>query len=344
MPAAPRSSARSESSPAAANGAAGASPLSGGKRQRMAALADAAGRMAVVAVDHRGNLRAMLAQAAGREISDAELAGFKAGVTRGLSGAATAMLLDPEYGLAAAEQRAAGSGLLLAYEKSGYDNTRPGRRPDLLPHQSVARLRAAGAQGIKILLHFSGLEAAEINDEKCAFIERIGAECRDQEVPFFLEIITYDPQGQTGAAWLRQRPRWIAAAAEEFSHPRYGVDVLKLELPVAARDCGNGADAAFTRAEALASTREALAPAGPPVVFLSGGASTAEFVAGLELVAEAGVPFAGALCGRAIWQDGIPIYVAAGAAGLEHWLAAEGRAHLQAVRDCLTRCATGIGR
>ena len=54
-------------------------------------------------------------------------------------------------------------------------------------------------------------------------------------------------------------------------------------------------------------------PAGPPVVFLSGGASTAEFVAGLELVAEAGVPFAGALCGRAIWQDGIPVYGAEGA-------------------------------
>lgn len=344
MPVAPRPSAQPQPSHPSGDGATSAAPLAGSKRKRMAALADAAGRMVVVAVDHRGNLRAMLAKAAGREISDAELAGFKAGVTRGLSGAATAMLLDPEYGLAAAEQRAAGRGLLLAYEKSGYDNTRPGRRPDLLPHQSVARLRAAGAQGIKILLHFSGLEAAEINDEKCAFIERIGAECRDQEVPFFLEIITYDPNGQTGAAWLRQRPRWIAFAAAEFSHPRYGVDVLKLELPVAASRCGDGGDAICTRAEALALTREALAPAGPPVVFLSGGASTAEFVAGLELVAEAGVPFAGALCGRAIWQDGIPVYVAEGAAGLERWLTVEGRAHLQAVRDCLTRCATGVGR
>ncbi|MGH9535760.1 MAG: tagatose 1,6-diphosphate aldolase [Terriglobales bacterium] len=326
--------------PGRAGAAASADPPRPGKREHLAALADATGRMAIVAVDHRGNLRAMLAKAAGRDISDAELAGFKAAVVRGLSGAATAVLLDPEYGLAAAGGRARSCGLLLAYEKSGYDNTRPGRRPDLLPLQSVARLRAAGAQAVKILLHFTPLEAAEINEEKRAFIERIGAECRDQELPFFLEILTYDPSGQDGVAWWRQRPRLIAAAAEEFSHPRYGVDVLKLELPVAAERCGSGPEAAYTRAEALVLAREALAPAGPPVVFLSGGASAAAFTAGLELVAEAGVSFAGALCGRAIWQEGIPPYMAEGAAGLERWLATEGQAQLAAVRACLARCGS----
>ena len=34
---------------------------------------------------------------------------------------ASAILLDPEWGLPAAKRRAKGSGLLLAYEKTGYD-------------------------------------------------------------------------------------------------------------------------------------------------------------------------------------------------------------------------------
>lgn len=309
------------------------------KRERLAALAGADGVMAMVAVDHRGNLRAMLEKAAGRAISGAELSEFKTAVVEGLSAGATAFLLDPEYGMAAAGRRAAGCGLLLAYEQSGYDNTRPGRRPDLLPRQSVARLRAAGAQAIKILLHYSDWEAAAVNDEKRAFVERAGAECRDQGLPFFLEILTYDPQGEgDGAAWAQRRPGLIASAAEEFSADRYGVDVLKLELPVTVSRC-RGGNAAYTEAEAMQLAQQALAPARRPVVFLSGGASTQELIAGLELVAGAGVRFAGALCGRAIWQGGIAPYTAAGRPGLERWLATEGRAQLAAVRDCLERCA-----
>ena len=59
---------------------------------------------------------------------------------------ASAILLDPEYGLPAAKARAKNSGLLLAYEESGYDNTKPGRLPDLLPHVSVKRIKSTGAR------------------------------------------------------------------------------------------------------------------------------------------------------------------------------------------------------
>lgn len=314
----------------------------GEKQRRLAGLTDANGQMVVVAADHRGNLRAKIEQAAGRAIADQELAEFKTAVTELLSPQASAVLLDPEYGRGAAQRRAAGCGLLLAYEKSGYDNTRPGRRPDLLPRQSVARLREAGGEAIKILLHYSDLEGAEINDEKRAFVERIGAECRDQAMPFFLEIITYDPEGPgSGAAWARQRPELIARAAEEFSAERYGVDVLKLELPVAASLC-RGAGAAYSEAEAMRLARAALAPARRPVVFLSGGAGVREFTAGLELVAEAGVRFAGALCGRAIWQDGIAPFAAGGREALDRWLETEGRGHLATVAACLARCAVPV--
>jgi tagatose 1,6-diphosphate aldolase len=121
-------------------------------------LADGTGRFVVVAIDHRGNLRTALSDAARREVDADELTAFKRAVVRKLSAGCSAALLDPEYGLAAAPLRAPNCGLLLAYEKSGYDNSRPGRRPDLLRNQSVLRLKEAGAQAIKILLHFSGME------------------------------------------------------------------------------------------------------------------------------------------------------------------------------------------
>lgn len=62
---------------------------------------------------------------------------------------ASAILLDPEYGLPAAQVRDEQAGLLLAYEKTGYDASTPGRLPDLLSNWSVKRLKENGADACK---------------------------------------------------------------------------------------------------------------------------------------------------------------------------------------------------
>ena len=120
---------------------------------------------------------------------------FKVAVSRILTPHASAILLDPEFGLEAGRARAPNAGLLLAYELSGYDTTRPGRLPDLLPHVSVKRLVDWGADAVKILIYYSPFDDASVNDVKHAFMERIGAECETYEIPFFLEIVGYDPKG-----------------------------------------------------------------------------------------------------------------------------------------------------
>ena len=104
---------------------------------------------------------------------------------------ASAILLDPEWGLPAAKRRAKGSGLLLAYEKTGYDKTLPGRLPDLLDLWSVKRLKEAGADCVKILLYYSLYDDQKINDHKHAWTERIGDECKANDIPFFLELVGY---------------------------------------------------------------------------------------------------------------------------------------------------------
>ena len=98
-------------------------------------------------------------------------------MTKVLTRHATAILMDPEYGLPALRTRTRSAGVLLAYEKTGYDATPAGRLPDLLDEWSVRRLVEAGANAIKILLYYNPDDDARINTIKQAFIERVGAEC-----------------------------------------------------------------------------------------------------------------------------------------------------------------------
>jgi tagatose 1,6-diphosphate aldolase len=66
--------------------------------------------------------------------------------------------------------------------------------------------------------------------------------------------------------------------------------------------------------------REAASVATKPFIYLSGGVTAAVFRETLELAAKAGVPFAGVLCGRANWQDGVPAFARGGTDALMAWL------------------------
>src|SRR5258707_7514881 len=173
--------------------------ISPGKLKHLRLLANKDGIIAAAAMDQRGSLQKSLASAKGvdtKAVTWDMMSEFKTAVTRILTPHASAILLDPEFGLDAAKARALNAGLLLAYEESGYDNTQPGRLPDLLPHVSVKRIVDWGADAVKILIYYTPFDDARVNDIKHAFIERIGAECKAYDIPFFLEFIGYDPQGR----------------------------------------------------------------------------------------------------------------------------------------------------
>src|SRR6202171_2545668 len=199
--------------------------LSEGKLRHMKALSNQRGVIAAAAMDQRGSLQKSLATARGvdsKEITPQMMSEFKTIITRVLTPHASAILLDPEFGIEAAAARAANAGLLLAYELSGYDNTQPGRLPDLLPHVSAKRIVDWGADAVKILIYYSPFEDPGVNDVKHAFIERIGAECETCEIPFFLEFVGYDPKGgdEKGCDFARQKPEIVKKRMEEFSKPQ----------------------------------------------------------------------------------------------------------------------------
>lgn len=318
--------------------------LSEGKLKRMKAVATPAGIIAAAAMDQRGSLQKSLAAARGVEkagITPQMMSEFKTVVTRVLTPHASAILLDPEFGLEAGRARSANAGLLLAYEMSGYDNTRPGRLPDLLPHVSVRRILEWGADAVKVLIYYTPFEDPAVNDIKHAFVERIGAECVHYDIPFFLEFVGYDPHGgdEKGFEYARSKPEIVRRSMEEFSQPWYYVDVLKVEVPVNAEFVEGSAvykgQRAYTRAEALDRFREAAAVARKPFIYLSAGVSNAQFVESLHMAAEAGVPFSGVLCGRATWKEGIPVYARHGAKALEDWLGREGVRNIEAVNEAI---------
>lgn len=315
--------------------------ISAGKLQGLKAVSDARGVIAAAAMDQRGSLEKAIAKAAGKPAGRGEMEEFKTAVSRALTPHASAILLDPEFGLPAAKARAKSAGLLLAYEKSGYDNAQPGRLPDLLPDQSVRRLKAAGADCIKVLLYYTPREKPEINTQKHAFVERVGDECRGQDIPFFLEFVGYDPAGgdEKGAEYAKRKPEIVTQTIAEFTQERYGVDVLKVEMAVNMKFVAGTKSfqgpAAYDRTEAKKHLLAAARAATKPFIYLSAGVGNAEFNESLALAAEAGVKFNGVLCGRATWLDGVAVYAKQGLGALEQWLATEGRKNIEAVNHSL---------
>jgi tagatose 1,6-diphosphate aldolase len=318
--------------------------ISEGKLRRMKALSNDRGVIAAAAMDQRGSLQKSLASARAvkpNEISSEMMGEFKKIVTRVLTPHASAILLDPEYGLEAAGARSKNAGLLLAYELSGYDNTQPGRLPDLLPHVSAKRIVDWGADAVKILLYYTPFEESSINDVKHAFIERIGAECETNEIPFFLEFVGYEPKGgdEKGVEFARNKPEVVKKSMEEFSKPQYKVDVLKVEVPINAEYVEGSSvykgQKAYTRDEALKYFRDCAAVTAKPFIYLSAGVSNAQFVESLKMASEAGTDYSGVLCGRATWKEGIPVYAKQGANALEEWLQKEGVKNINAVNDAI---------
>src|SRR6476661_8428452 len=302
----------------------------------MKAVSNARGVIAAAAMDQRGSLQKALAKERGGAFGDRMMEEFKSIVTEVLTRHASAILLDPEFGLPASKKRSHGSGLLLAYEKTGYDKTGPGRLPDLLDEWSVRRIKEAGADCVKILLYYTPFDPKDVNDKKHAWVERIGDECRANDIPFFLEFVGYEEGAdEKGLEYAKKKPQIVTESMREFSKDRYGVDVLKVEVPVNMKFVEGtksfAGQKAYSRQEAMEAFRRSAEVMTKPFIYLSAGVSNAEFSETLELAGEAGTVFSGVLCGRATWKDGIAVYGKQGGKAFRAWLDDQGVKNIENV-------------
>jgi tagatose 1,6-diphosphate aldolase len=201
-------------------------------------------------------------------------------------------------------------------------------------------LKEAGADCVKILLYYTPFDPKDINDQKHAWVERIGDECRANDIPFFLEFVGYeDGADEKGLEYAKKKPTIVTESMREFSKDKYGVDVLKVEVPVNMKFVEGvasfGGQKAYTKKEAIDLFHKAASVATKPFIYLSAGVSNAEFSETLELCGESGVKYNGVLCGRATWKDGIAIYAKQGAAAFRKWLETEGVKNINNVNEKL---------
>lgn len=317
--------------------------LTARKKKLLRKLSNSNGIISALAIDQRGSLRKMMANS-DRESIDEALSQFKVHISKELTPYASSILLDPEYGWDAAARRNENTGLLVAYEETGYDATQAGRLPDLLPLWSVRRLKEKGADAVKFLLYYDIDEPVEINEQKHAFVERIASECVAEDIPFFLEILSYDAEidDVKGEDYAKLKPRKVIEAMKVFSDERFHVDVLKVEVPVNMTfvEGYTAGPVAYTKEEADNYFKVQSEVSDIPFIFLSAGVSAELFQKTLLFAKEAESTFNGVLCGRATWQGSVSVFAEQGSEKTIEWLQTQGRKNIEELNAVINRTAT----
>lgn len=278
--------------------------LTAGKFWGLRRLATADGHFAMLAIDQRPPIEALVK--ARRAVATApfdDIVAVKVALARALAGQASALLMDPVYAYwAAIEHARPDRGLLVTLEDHRFAETPDGRMGAPIADWSVAKIKRLGADGVKLLVHYRPDAAPAVCRHQQDFVARAGAECREHDICLLLELLVYPLAGD--AAQLtdpRTRAPLVIDSVREFADPRYGVDLFKLESPIAAAGLPDPA----AGGEAVEQARAAFAALGAattrPWVMLSAGAAMAQFARVLHYAYEAGA--SGYLAGRAIWWE-----------------------------------------
>ncbi len=317
--------------------------LTENKRKYLENLSDKNGFISALAIDQSGALKKMINKYQKEEATAEQIKKFKILVSENLTKYSSSILLDPEYGLEASKVRDKNAGLLLAYEKTGYDANSVGRLPDCLVEWSAKRLKEEGADAVKFLLYYDVDESEEINIQKKAYMERIGAECVAEDIPFFLEILSYDCKidDNSTTEYAKVKPRKVIEAMKEFSNPRYNVDVLKVEVPVNMKFVEGFSDGeiVYTKNEAANYFKLQDEATKLPYIYLSAGVSAKLFQDTLKFAHDSGAKFNGVLCGRATWANGVEIFTKEGEKATIEWLNTIGKRNIEELNEVVKKTA-----
>jgi tagatose-1,6-bisphosphate aldolase len=261
-----------------------------GKLRGLQQCSDGRGTFAILALDHRNNLRRALRPDAPGEVTDDELVAFKRAAVAGVAPAATAVLLDPEFGAAqsiAARALPGDRGLVVAVESTGYGGETTARRSGILPGWSVGKARRIGASAVKLLVYYHPKSPTAADVE--ALVREVAADCDREDIPLLLEPPGYSLDPSRRRLSADDRRRVVVETARRLVRP--GVDVLKAEFP---GGDGNGADW-------LDACRELSHACAAPWLLLSGSADFETFLAQAEAACSAGA--SGVAVGRGVWRE-----------------------------------------
>lgn len=294
-----------------------AKALTVGKYRGLQQISTTSGVISILALDHRNNLRTALRPSAPETVGAQALTEFKVQVIDALAPAATAALLDPEYGgsqVVAANALPGSRGLVMAVEETGYTGDPTARQSQLLPGWTVEKVRRMGASAVKLLVYYHpGADSARAIEN---LVQQVAGDCRQVDIPFLLEPLSYSPDPSVKKLPPHERREVVLETARRLSG--LGIDILKAEFPV---DVSTETDERVW-ADACSQLTGA---SQVPWVLLSASVSFEIFLRQVTICCQQGA--SGVAVGRAVWQE------AAKFEGAERlsFLADQGRIRMQRV-------------
>ena len=250
-------------------------------------LARPDGTFAMLAIDQRESLRTLLV-AAGKGGSDADLASFKVAVARALSGVASGILVDRDYGLHAVSEAGAiapGCGLIVAVDRLIQPPGGALEGSELDRAAMTEEVVAFGARGLKFLVVW---RPDDPTGPRQAMVANFVEGCRRLGLVAVLEGLVQVPGVTMGPSYDDA----IQGAAEEFAPFR--PDLYKTHVPT----LGLGSPDEIVRRSLEISRVIAC-----PWVVLSAGVPVDRFPAAVAAAGDGGA--SGFLAGRGVWGPSI---------------------------------------
>lgn len=264
----------------------------------------------MVALDQRPPIANLISARRGiavDKVTFADMVDVKRVIAEGVASQASAVLLDPNYAIPASLARLSPrTGLVLTLEDHRFEESPGGRLSKPIADWSVAKIKRSGGDGVKVLAWYRPDADSKVIAHQRAFVEAIGEQCREHDIAYVLELLVYpfaasDRATSDYVEAPEKQPELVLESVREFAHPRYGVDLFKLESPLPGATLPARDDsAAHHQAQTCFDKMGAICrDAGLPWVMLSAGVTSTQFGRVMEYAYGAGAN--GFLAGRAIW-------------------------------------------
>lgn len=250
-----------------------------GRTRGLDQLATDEGVFAILAIDHRDSLQAVLANAASPE----EITAFKDELVRGVGPQASGVMLEPEFSLPqliTSGALAGSQGFMAALEAQGYLQDPWAGPTELLEGWSAHAARNMGAAAAKLLLPYDPARTDHAARQR-QVVTDVAAICAELDLAFLVEPVAFGLAGP-------DRPATVLRTVEELTG--LPIDVLKLEFPGDPAEPGSWATACAAVDDACRQ----------PWVLLSAGVTFEQYREQLRVAFANGC--SGFTGGRAIWR------------------------------------------
>ena len=205
-----------------------------GKLAGMKAVSNERGVIAAAAMDQRGSLKKALAKEKGGDIGDKDMEEFKIHVTEVLTRHASAILLDPEWGLPG-EQAARRTTPGCCWPTRRPATTRT--RPDGCPTCSTSGRCAGSRKRAPTASRSCSTTRRSIRSTSTTTSTPGSSGSATSAAPTTSRSsssssATRRALDEKGLEYAKKKPEIVTGDDAEFTKDRYGVDVMKVEVPI----------------------------------------------------------------------------------------------------------------